>query len=105
MMVGVEHTSSKEYDEGILDSDVDLSYGASFWVGNGTLNNLFELPGSMKLPPSGAPFPYARLATNLKGDRGDFYVYHQVNDTSLVEDLFDNSIGHFTSTYINIETD
>ena len=47
-------------------------------------------------PPS--PFPSTRLATTTPQNSTAFYLYHQINGTTLVEDVWDITPGVWTSS-------
>lgn len=58
--------------------------------------------GSMQAPDS--PFPFGRLASAWDNATAS-YLYHQLDDLTLVEDMWDGGISNFwTSTNITIGT-
>ena len=87
------------YDN-IRNSDLSLTNAWFLWVDNATLMDANE----NNVPAPLSPFPYSRLSTNNVGTGSDFYLYHQINGTTFAEDLFDSSIGHFTSSFFSIGT-
>lgn len=73
-----------------------------FWV-NGTelaayTTKNIGLSGAPK-----SPFPYSRLAATTGGTgSGDVFLFHQVNASSLAQDVYDTSGGFFTTTYFDV---
>lgn len=47
--------------------------------------------------PLVAPFPYTRLASTAPVNSALLYLYHQINDTTIAEDQYGASIGHWIS--------
>lgn len=75
-----------------------------FWV-NGT--NLAAYT-TKNIGLSGAPkstFPFPRLAgTTGQTSSGNVYLYHQINGTTVAEDVYSTTEGFFTSDYLGIST-
>ena len=55
--------------------------------------------------PPVSPFPFTRLASTALVGSTSSYLYHQINDTTIAEDQYDSSSGHWISTNITIKTD
>ena len=72
-----------------------------FWV-NGTSLAAYTTKniGLSTMPKS--PFPYSRLAGTTVGNSTDVYLYHQINGSSIAEDVYNTEGGFFTTTYMNI---
>ena len=87
------------YDN-IQNSDLSLTNAWFLWVNNATL---MDANGN-NVPAPLSPFPYSRFSTSNVGTGSNFYLYHQINGTTFAEDLFDSSIGHFTSSFFSIGT-
>ena len=79
-----------------------------FWVSNNTLRtlNLYDISNDLCLDglPSkpSSVFPFKRLAGLQVAN--SLLVYHQLNATAIAEDQWDDSIGGWQSSIINIET-
>ncbi|KAL8786987.1 MAG: hypothetical protein Q9195_007965 [Heterodermia aff. obscurata] len=81
----------------------DYRYG--FWVNGTTLvqlgdrgnSNFFTVPS---LPRS--PFPFARMAGLSDTNSSSMFIYHQLNASAFVEELWDGSEGVWTSNTITI---
>ena len=50
------------------------------------------------------PFPYKRLATTARPSGSFAYLYHQLDDSTIVEDYAEKEIGGWMSSKINITT-
>ncbi|KAL8792900.1 MAG: hypothetical protein Q9195_004477 [Heterodermia aff. obscurata] len=72
-----------------------------FWV-NGTSLAAYTTKniGLSTMPTS--PFPFSRLAGTTVGNSSDVYLYHQINGTSMAEDVYNTDGGFFTTTYMDI---
>ena len=72
-----------------------------FWV-NGTSLAAYTTKniGLSTMPKS--PFPFSRLAGTTVGNSTDVYLYHQINESSIAEDVYNTDGGFFTTTYMNI---
>ena len=77
-----------------------------FWV-NGTelaayTTKNIGLSGAPK-----SPFPYSRLAGTTGGGTGagssDVYLFHQVNATSIAQDVYSTDGGFFETTFFNVD--
>ena len=73
-----------------------------FWV-NGTELAAYT---TKNIGLSGAPeskFPYTRLAgTTGTTASGDVFLFHQVNATSIAQDVYNTNGGFFTTTYFDV---
>jgi len=49
-----------------------------------------------------APFPYTRLAVTTPPASKAFYLYHQINASTLAEDIYDTAVSSWGSTNITI---
>ena len=87
-----------------MDSDIAITRDWWFWFNDATLALTGSLNGS-GVPPTASPFPYTRLATSLVENSLDFYLYHQINQTTFVEDWYDSLVGYFTTTYFSVGTE
>ena len=91
----------------IINSDLALTPNWWFWVDNATLVTIWPVAEDLLLP-LGSRFPYSRLAITLtdyeNGYLKDYYLYHQINQTTMIEEHYDSLIGHFNSRYINVKT-
>lgn len=73
-----------------------------FWV-NGTelaayTTKNIGLSGAPK-----SPFPYSRLAGTTGGTgSGDVFLFHQVNASSVAQDVYNTDGGFFTTTYFDV---
>ena len=87
-----------------VTSSLAITHDWWFWVNNATL----ALTGSSNdsdVPPTTSPFPYARPATSVVEGSQDFYLYHQINETTFVEDWYDGLVGYFNTTYFSVSTE
>lgn len=75
-----------------------------FWV-NGTELAAYT---TKNIGLSGAPkstFPFSRLAgTTGETGSGNVFLFHQVNATSIAEDVYSTEGGFFTTTYFDVVT-
>lgn len=73
-----------------------------FWV-NGTSLAAYTTKniGLSTMPKSA--FPFSRLAGTTVGNSSDVYLYHQINESSIAEDVYNTDGGFFTTTYMSIE--
>ena len=76
-----------------------------FWV-NGTSLAAYT---TENIGLSGEPdseFPFSRLAGTTGGgsDSGQVYLYHQMNDTSVAEDVYNTDGGFFSTKFFNVAT-
>ena len=78
---------------GAYDADYGFFVNGSSLVGYGFLNPL-ESPIS--------PFPFVRLASSTPTNSSVFFLYHQMNEAVLAEDMYDTSIGHWISTNVTV---
>lgn len=68
-----------------------------FWV-NGTQPVM-----SLNSAPPESSFPFARLASATVSDLSTTYLYHQINGTTIAEELWDNSLNAWMATeYITV---
>ena len=85
---------------GASDSTSNSSFGHIFWVNGTSLSS-----GYTDIIPTTTPFPYKRLA-GIGGRNSKWCsVYHQMNATTLMEDIWHVDNGVWTSTAITVETD
>lgn len=95
---------------GLNSSDIDftqvwitaksiLSY--VFWVNGLTLEAFLS---SSLDPPPVSPFPFTRLASAAVVGSNSLYLYHQINETTIAEDQYEEVIGQWTSNNITIKT-
>ena len=73
----------------------------ALWV-NGT-DLSFELSTGLKIPPS-SPFPHTRMALTNPTNSTALYLYHQINATTIAEDIWDGSDLGWASSNITIPT-
>ena len=73
-----------------------------FWVNGTSLAAYTTKNIGLSTMPNSA-FPYSRLAGTTVGNSSDVYLYHQINETSIAEDVYNTDGGFFTTTYMNIE--
>ena len=76
------------------------------WVNEGALN-LFLVTGGGSLDMiTPSPFPFTYLATTTPVNSSAFYLYHQVNGTTLIEDVWDIVPGGWSeSNNFNVEVE
>ncbi|KAL9038632.1 MAG: hypothetical protein Q9214_005201 [Letrouitia sp. 1 TL-2023] len=80
----------------------------AFWVNKTILIDAMasdaENLGTSNGIENGTPssFPYARLGGTAQWNGTVLYLYHQVNDTTFVEDQFDETTGIWVSTNVTI---
>ena len=74
------------------------------WVNGTTLSSSFDNDQNLLNNPPTSPFPYARLATTTPDNGEAFYLYHQINESVFAEDVWDRSLGSWSSSAINIAT-
>lgn len=106
--------TSAAYNETLL-GDVDIaqvfvnnadsqSYTLfGFWV-NGTDLAAYTTKNIGLSTQPQSKFPFSRLAGTTVGNSSDVYLYHQINGTSIAEDLYNLDGGFFTTTYFEIST-
>lgn len=72
-----------------------------FWV-NGTSLAAYTTRniGLSTMPKTS--FPYSRLAGTTVGNSSNVYLYHQINETAIAEDMYNTDGGFFTMTYLTI---
>jgi len=88
---------------GDLSSANDAAtYG--LFVNGKTLSSFSGDPELFTSPPE-SPYPYTRLATTSQPNSYVFYLYHQINETTIAEDAWDESTGVWTSSKISIPTE
>lgn len=106
--------TSAAYNETLL-GDVDIaqvfvndassqSYTLfGFWV-NGTDLAAYTTKNIGLSTQPQSKFPFSRLAGTTAGNASDVYLYHQINETSIAEDMYNLDGGFFTTTYFEIST-
>ncbi|KAL8915805.1 MAG: hypothetical protein Q9208_008833 [Pyrenodesmia sp. 3 TL-2023] len=57
-----------------------------------------------KLPLPNTPFPFNRLASTFARNGTNSYLYHQISDSIISEDLWDDTSGFWITSNITIET-
>ena len=72
-----------------------------FWV-NGTSLAAYTTKNIALSTMPESPFPFSRLAGTTVGNSSDVYLYHQINETAIAEDVYNTDGGFFTTTYMNI---
>ena len=72
-----------------------------FWV-NGTSLAAYTTKNIALSTMPKSPFPFSRLAGTTVGNSSDVYLYHQINETFIAEDVYNTDGGFFTTTYMNI---
>ncbi|KAL8740943.1 MAG: hypothetical protein Q9190_006404 [Brigantiaea leucoxantha] len=77
----------------------------AFWVNGSSLMDAYVTSDSGTGVVGGitSPFPYARLGGIAQWNETVLYLYHQINDTTFVEDQFDETTGIWTSTNVTIK--
>ena len=59
--------------------------------------------GQDKLPETpSTPFPYPRIATTTTINNRAFYVYHQLNETTMAQEVWDPNSPNWSSVYIDV---
>ena len=79
-----------------------LAAGDLLWFNQTTLQLDFANPGAVPSPE--APFPYRRLASAFRTNATQSYVYHQLNESTFVEDVWVESGFWLPSTNISVKT-
>ena len=74
-----------------------------FWV-NGTELAAYTTKNIGLSTQPQSPFPYSRLAGTTVGGRSDIFLYHQINQTAMAEDMYNLDGGFFTTRYFKIST-
>lgn len=74
-----------------------------FWV-NGTSLAAYTTKNIGLSTKPKTEFPFSRLAGTTSGNSSDVYLYHQMNQTAIAEDIYNTDGGFFTSKYFNIAT-
>lgn len=74
-----------------------------FWV-NGTDLAAYTTKNIGLSTQPQSSFPYKRLAGTTSGNGSDIYLYHQINQTSIAEDMYNLDGGFFTTTYFDVST-
>ncbi len=102
------------YNESLI-GDVDIAQvfvntGSSktytlfgFWV-NGTSLAAYTTKNIGLSTEPKSDFPFSRLAGTTVGNSSNVYLYHQINQTAIAEDMYNTDGGFFTSNYFNIST-
>jgi hypothetical protein len=72
-----------------------------FWV-NGTTLNAYTTENIVLSASPPSPFPFARLA--IVGRSTSVFLYHELNSTTFVEDVYNTDGGFWTSSNFSIET-
>ena len=88
---------------GNLSSIYDI-YSYYLWVNGITLSGIFDTTAPILDSPPASPFPYARLATTTPDNSEAFYLYHLINQSTFAGDVWDQSLGTWSSSAINIAT-
>ena len=110
-MVDFQYVSATEYplevgvdsQQQIRQSDLAFANGNFMWI-NGTqpVNTLNPVGGS-RLPVPNSSFPFTRLASTRSADPSTTFLYHQISDTTLAEEQWDQSEGSWLPTvYITV---
>ena len=74
-----------------------------FWV-NGTELAAYTTKNIGLSTQPQSPFPYSRLAGTTVGAGSDIYLYHQINQTAIAEDMYNFDGGFFTTNYFDVAT-
>ena len=74
------------------------------WVNGTTLSSFYDPDVSMFNNPPTSAFPYTRLAATTTDGSTAFYLYHQINESIIAEDVWDRALGSWSSSTINIAT-
>ena len=76
------------------------------WVNGSALSYMGTIDQTPKpvQTPLMSPFPYNRLAVTSVENITAFYLFHQINETAIAEDVWDSSIEGWTSSIVNIAT-
>ena len=104
LMIGILDTSP---DAAISIPPTYQTYG--FWINKGRLvpfnhsSSSFSFESLPNLPKS--PFPFTRMAALSPTNGTSFFIYHQLNASSFVEDQWDSSVGGWISNSIAISMD
>ena len=101
---GSRHTL--DFDLVAIDAEWILARGGHvFFVDQGQLSELQETPPSPeKHSAPTSQFPYSRIAATTPANSTVIYIYHQINATTIAEDILDESLGTWTSFDISIAT-
>lgn len=94
--------SSIDFTQGYLHngmSDWGSIYG--FWVNGSNLTWIMQTLHRTTKPQS--PFPFTRLANTSSENSNILYMYHQINETIVAEDLYDDTTAHWIFSNISIE--
>ena len=77
------------------------------WV-NGSTLSIFPVSsgnGPTAEKNIGSPFPFKRLASITAVNSTNFYLYHQINETTFAEDFWETDVGEWTaSVNVSIKT-
>ena len=85
-------------------SPVNHDGGYYLWV-NHTVLSFFYIRDDSPIDSSPtSPFPFARPAAATVVDSTTFYLYHQINGSVLVEDIWDMATVSWSSSNISIRT-
>ncbi|KAL9583823.1 MAG: hypothetical protein Q9203_004915 [Teloschistes exilis] len=90
----------------VADSDVaPLAQGGALFLSHSTSQYGFDpiaYGGTTQSPTS--RFPFNRLTSTYATNSNSTYLYHQLNDTVLAEELWDGTSGFWISSNITIDT-
>ncbi len=74
-----------------------------FWV-NGTDLAAYTTKNIGLSTQPQSPFPYRRLTGTTVGNGSEIFLYHQINQTSIAEDMYNLDGGFFTTSYFDVST-
>lgn len=90
----------------VADSDVaPLAQGGALFLSHSTSRHGFDpiaFGGTTQTPSS--QFPFNRLTSTYATNSNSTYLYHQLSDTILAEELWDGTSGFWISSNITIDT-
>lgn len=90
----------------VADSDVaPLAQGGALFLSHSTSQHGFDpiaYGGTTQSPTS--QFPFNRLTSTYATNSNSTYLYHQLSDTILAEELWDGTSGFWISSNITIDT-
>ncbi|KAL8786833.1 MAG: hypothetical protein Q9213_002570 [Squamulea squamosa] len=106
-LTAVEYTLDKESRVQSIADVAPLAQGHVLFLNQSKLDRgagPLVFGAGVDLPLSSPRFPFEHLASTFANDSNSTYVYHQLSDTILAEELWDGTSGFWISNNITIQT-
>ncbi|KAL8688499.1 MAG: hypothetical protein Q9218_005607 [Villophora microphyllina] len=105
LTIGIEYTAMDQYSRSSIDSDIaPLMQGGALFLNQSVPQYGFGFPPKGELPLPTVQFPFEHLASTYAKSSSSTFIYHQLSDTVLAEELWDDTSGFWISNNITIDT-